>query len=195
MKLISEQIRALLHEHDCVVVPGLGGFILNHLPATYNEKEHRFFPERALPFFNKQLQSNDGLLAAALVKHKSFDYSSAISEINRFVDQVKETIQDNRTYAMPGLGEFQQNHEGQITFYPDAGTNVDADSFGLDALQLTPINKAKNVQRKALAPIRKKSRSWIGVAASLAIIAFGGWFVSEGVNTPFGKQWSALNPF
>ncbi len=193
--MISEHIRLLLHQNDCVVVPGLGGFILNQLPAGYDEKENRFYPSRALPFFNKQLQSNDGLLAAALVRSENYDYQAAIKEIQRFVEIVKDSLNDKREYAMPGLGEFQSNHEGQITFFPDRESNTSVDTYGLDSLVITPLIKPSQIQRKALAPIRKKSRAWISMAASLCIIALGAYFVNQSVQTPFGAQWGALNPF
>lgn len=193
--MISEQIRLLLFKNDCVVIPGLGGFILNHLPAAYDEKDKRFYPARALPFFNKQLQSNDGLLAAALVNQEKYDYNSALKEINRFVEQVKDTLSDKREYAMPGLGEFKQNQEGQITFFPDKNTNADRETYGLDSLKIEPLVKPKQIQRKAMAPIRKKSIGWITMAASLALIILGGWIINNAVDTPFGKQWGILNPF
>jgi len=195
LKLISEHIRLLLHQNDCVVVPGLGGFILNQLPAGYDEKEKRYYPSRALPFFNKQLQSNDGLLAAALVRSEKYDYQSAIKEIQRFVEIVKDSLSDKREYSMPGLGEFQSNHEGQITFFPDKESNTSVESYGLDSLAIEPLVKPSQLQRKALAPIRKKSRSWITMAASLCIIALGAYFINQSVQTPFGAQWGALNPF
>ncbi|MHB1278396.1 MAG: HU domain-containing protein [Bacteroidia bacterium] len=195
MKLISEHIRLLLHQNDCVVVPGLGGFIHNHLPAVYDEKEKRYYPSRALPFFNKQLQSNDGLLAGALTKSQGIDYREAQKLIHGFVNQVKESLEDKRSYSMPGLGEFQPNHEGQITFFPDKHTNTEIETYGLDSLSVTPLLKPSQVQRKALAPIRKKSKTWFTLVSCMAIIAFGGWWVNESVQTPFGPQWGVLNPF
>lgn len=193
--MISEHIHLLLHQNDCVVVPGLGGFILNHLPASYDEKESRLYPSRALPFFNKQLQSNDGLLAAALVKSENYDYPSAIKEIHRFVQIVKDSLDDKCEYTMPGLGEFQSNHEGQITFFPDKESNSSIDTYGLDSLVIKPLVKPSKIQRKALAPIRKKSWAWISMVASLLIIALGAYWINQSVQTPFGAQWGALNPF
>lgn len=193
--MISEHIRLLLHQNDCVVVPGLGGFIHNHLPAVYDEKEKRYYPSRALPFFNKQLQSNDGLLAGALTKSQRIDYREAQKLIQGFVNQVKESLEDKRSYSMPGLGEFQPNHEGQITFFPDKHTNTEIETYGLDSLTVSPLVKPSQVQRKALAPIRKKSKTWFTIVSCMAIIAFGGWWVNESVQTPFGPQWGVLNPF
>lgn len=193
--MISEHIRLLLHQNDCVVVPELGGFILNHLPAVYDEKEKRYYPKRALPFFNKQLQSNDGLLAGALTKSQGIDYREAQKLIQGFVGQVKESLEDKRSYSMPGLGEFQPNHEGQITFFPDKQTNTAVETYGLDSLTITPLLKPSQVQRKALAPVRKKSKTWFTLVSCMAIIAFGGWWVNDSVQTPFGPQWGVLNPF
>lgn len=193
--MISEHIRLLLHQNDCVVVPELGGFILNHLPAVYDEKEKRYYPARALPFFNKQLQSNDGLLAGALTKSQGIDYQEARKLIHGFVTQVKESLEGKRPYSMPGLGEFQPNHEGQITFFPDKHTNTAIETYGLDSFSIKPLLKPARLQREALAPIRKKSKTWFTLVSCMAIIAFGGWWVNQSVQTPYGAQWGVLNPF
>lgn len=192
--MISEHIQLLLHRNDCVVVPGLGGFILNHLTAGYDEKEGRYYPSHSLPFFNKQLQSNDGLLAASLVKKNGMDYSAALTEIKRFVEQVNDTLADNREYVLQGMGTFQKNHENQITFHPDTECNLFIDSYGLSSLEMSPMLKPAEISRKALAPVRKKSRTWMSMAACLLILAGGGWWLNYSVQSPFGNQWSALNP-
>ncbi len=195
MKLISQHIRLLLFRNDCVVVPGLGGFILNRLPASLDEKEGKLYPPRALPFFNKQLQSNDGLLAASLVRRQKMEYAEAIQEIRRFADLVNESLEAGREYVLDGLGGFRPNEKGQISFYPDPECNLDPEQYGLHGIAVKELIKPSQVSRKALAPVRKRKRSWITLTACTLVILFGVWMVNKSVNTPVGKQWSALNPF
>ena len=60
---LARHIELLLLEHDCVIVPGLGGFIANHADARYTgDEEHLFLPPYRTIGFNQQLQVNDGLL-------------------------------------------------------------------------------------------------------------------------------------
>ena len=41
---LTKHIEILLLENDCVIVPGLGGFIAHHQPAHYEEDEGLFLP-------------------------------------------------------------------------------------------------------------------------------------------------------
>ena len=40
MLRIITHIERLLLTHDCVILPKFGGFVLQILPATYEEEEH-----------------------------------------------------------------------------------------------------------------------------------------------------------
>ena len=46
MLRIITHIERLLLTHDCVILPKFGGFVLQILPATYEEEEHSFRPMR-----------------------------------------------------------------------------------------------------------------------------------------------------
>lgn len=194
MKLISDHIRLLLHDHDCVVIPGLGGFIQNRFGASFDRTENKFYSHRNVPLFNKQLQSNDGLLAAALVKSQSYSYADALKEIQRFVDQVKESQVEKRPYPLSGLGVFETNHEGQLAFFPDKNCNVSKHSYGLAPLALHPISRNNKKQRPALAPIRKRSKRWIATMSFILFLSVSAWLVKD--HSDFQNvQWSAINPF
>ena len=46
MLRIITHIERLLLTHDCVILPKFGGFVLQILPATYEEEEYSFRPMR-----------------------------------------------------------------------------------------------------------------------------------------------------
>ena len=58
---LSQHIEVLLLENDCVIVPGLGGFVAHYTPAIQVE-ENVFLPPTRTIGFNPQLKLNDGLL-------------------------------------------------------------------------------------------------------------------------------------
>lgn len=43
---LAQHIEALLLENDCVIVPGLGGFVAHYAPATRVKEENIFLPDR-----------------------------------------------------------------------------------------------------------------------------------------------------
>ena len=63
MLRIITHIERLLLTHACVILPKFGGFVLQTLPATYQEEEHLFRPMRKEVMFNVTLQHTDGLLS------------------------------------------------------------------------------------------------------------------------------------
>ena len=59
---LAEQITFLLLRHHYVVVPQLGGFIREVLPASYNADKAIAYPPSAELHFNQELTHSDGLL-------------------------------------------------------------------------------------------------------------------------------------
>ena len=57
------RIEHLLTEHDCVIVPGLGGFVQNETEAHFDYKDQLFYPPSKQIGFNARLHFNEGLLA------------------------------------------------------------------------------------------------------------------------------------
>ncbi|NLA48282.1 MAG: hypothetical protein GX876_02335, partial [Bacteroidales bacterium] len=60
---ITSFIRELLFSHDCVIVPGFGGFVGNYAPARIDRATSTFYPPSKQISFNRNLRNNDGLLA------------------------------------------------------------------------------------------------------------------------------------
>lgn len=77
MLRIITHIERLLLTHDCVILPKFGGFVLQTLPATYQEEEHLFRPMRKEVMFNVTLQHTDGLLSESYMQTYGVDYRKA----------------------------------------------------------------------------------------------------------------------
>ena len=76
LRIITFIVR-LLMMHDCVILPKFGGFVLQTLPATYQEEEHLFRPIRKEVMFNVTLQHTDGLLCESYMQTYGVDYRKA----------------------------------------------------------------------------------------------------------------------
>ena len=73
MLRIITHIERLLLTHDCVILPKFGGFVLQILPATYEEEEYSFRPMRKEVMFNVTLQHTDGLLSESYMQTYGVD--------------------------------------------------------------------------------------------------------------------------
>jgi hypothetical protein len=56
MENISKHISELLYFHDCVIVPGFGGLVANHITAVYDEEKNMFSPPAKEIVFNTNLK-------------------------------------------------------------------------------------------------------------------------------------------
>ena len=76
MQKMIEHIEQLLLRNDCVIVPGLGGFVANRTAA---EVTGAFVvPSRRIMLFNVLLTYNDGLLAQEYMRCDRLTFQQAI---------------------------------------------------------------------------------------------------------------------
>ena len=101
---LERHIEILLLSNDCVIVPGLGGFMTHHVEAHFDERDYMFLPPLRTLGFNPQLNINDSLLAltAAPQKQSGADYRDRHRE-EHFVRQVQYAR--HRQRAESNVGE------------------------------------------------------------------------------------------
>lgn len=184
---ISRHISDLLFENDCVIVPGLGGFVCNYKPAAINPVRHLFTPPSKLVLFNEKLKNNDGLLANQIAVAESIGYEAAIDTIDEFVRETLIAVAGGEKITLENIGVFYADSEGNLQFDPDLSINFNKDSFGLTSFISPAIHRdyRKMLQRpeikfedrkSAAYPKRKKSPvGWIiaGVPVVTAIVWIG----------------------
>ena len=73
---LAQHIEALLLENDCVIVPGLGGFVAHYTPAMRVAEENTFLP---LPHHRLQSATEDErrLLVQSYMAVYDTDFSDA----------------------------------------------------------------------------------------------------------------------
>lgn len=59
---LIESVSELLYKHNCVIIPGFGGFITNYKPSGFEESRNLISPSSKKVAFNQLLIENDGLL-------------------------------------------------------------------------------------------------------------------------------------
>lgn len=136
---ISAFIRELLFGHDCVIVPGFGGFIGNYIPARIDKKSGTFFPPVKQISFNRNLNHNDGLLIGKISGSTGINYGDARSLVEEFVNDIRRKLDKGDKVVFDHIGGFTSNQEGNIQFEPDRSSNYHLDSYGLESFQLLPL--------------------------------------------------------
>ena len=113
---ISSAVRHLLHRYDCVVIPGLGGFVCNYEAARIHPVQHKFHPPNKRITFNQLLLVNDGLLAHFLSQQNGSSYEVAVEDISREVASWKRELSEGRAVHLDGIGFFSNNADGRLVF-------------------------------------------------------------------------------
>jgi hypothetical protein len=184
---IEEYISELLYEHDCVIVPGFGGFVCNYAPAKIDPVKHLFEPPGKSIFFNKGLTRNDGLLANYLAGKFKLSYSQALDTIAKEVKRYKLEIEKDKRLTLDNIGLLYLDEKGSLLFQQDNKLNYLTDSFGLSSFYYQPVEETKTVSPN------KKVRVYAAAAIITALVGSVFWFTMLEKQTDI--RFSSLNFF
>ena len=145
MLRIIEHIEQMLSVHDCVIIPGFGGFVLQVTPTWYNAEAHRFEPLHKELVFNETLQHNDGLLIESYRQSEATDYRSAYQLVQADVAELKALLERDGQVEMAPIGVFRRGEEGQLIFEASRDTDwLNASMFGLPAFTIEPLAEERS---------------------------------------------------
>ena len=132
---IKAFIRELLFSHDCVIVPGFGGFIGNYFPARIDKSTGTLYPPVRKISFNRNINHNDGLLISKISQSTGLNYGDARRLVEEFVKRLSCRLMKGGKVVFDHIGIFVNNHENNIQFEPEANINYHLDSYGLEPFQ------------------------------------------------------------
>ena len=181
---LERHIEILLLDNDCVIVPGLGGFIAYHTDARYDAESASFLPPTRIAGFNPKLSMNDNLLAQSYVETYDISYPEAVKKISSEADALKSELERNGFYEISGVGTLKVNDEKGYDFEPFEAGLLTPDYYGLGCFEAAKlisepivkeeiVNKEEVKDDKSGKVVRIKISSIRNfAAAAVAIIAF-----------------------
>ena len=183
-KSIDEYILELLYQHECVILPGFGGFITNYKPAGVHPLQNRFEPPSKSVRFNINLKDNDGLLVNHLATREDISYPDAKKFVGEFSEHCLEVLNKGNIVQFRHLGSFTKQGDIIVTFKPEVIQNLNEGSFGLASIISPPINRKPEIKPRTIRfedrkPRHKKTRfpasvKWT-VSLAIPIMAFLLW--------------------
>ncbi|MDR3250518.1 MAG: SPOR domain-containing protein [Tannerella sp.] len=146
MDRIIEHIERLLFQHDCVIIPDFGGFVLQSVPVVYTGTDHSFIPARKEIVFNPTLTHNDGLLMESYMQEYSIDFNKAQQLVRKDVFGMREYLEDYSELALGSIGCFVRE-DRRLIFVPDAGSGAlfSTPSYGLPVFHFLPLSSHRLV--------------------------------------------------
>jgi len=134
-------IRELLIEHDCVIIPGFGGFIANNSVARYERVTGTFYPPVRKISFNRNLTHNDGLLISRISRSSGLNYGDARRIVDEFAGDIMARLEKRNRVLFDHIGAFTTNYENSVQFEPEADMNYLSGSYGLESFQCYPLKE------------------------------------------------------
>jgi hypothetical protein len=164
LKELIEHIENLLPEHDCVVVPGLGGFVQNEVPAHIDSANDLFYPASKGIGFNARLTFNDGLLAQAYQQTYHISFEEANIKIHKDLQELNDSLNEGKFVSLGNMGRIRKNEQGQIVFHPDNKNLYFPESFGLTSFSYPSLKvRQENKIRKELLIKKRKEDEFIHI--------------------------------
>jgi cell division septation protein DedD len=175
---IDRYISELLFDHDCVILPGVGGFLTNYSGARIHPIRHSFQPASRTLVFNANLRTNDGLLIDYVSRNESISYQEASVKVNDYAMGIIREMEEGNTVVLEHIGTCHMGREKNIIFQPDESSNFLADAFGLPSF-VSPAIKRETVRQRLekqltptpSAPREEKKRKLQPAAGWAAILA------------------------
>ena len=142
---LDRHIEILLLSNDCVIVPGLGGFMTHHVEAHYDADDQMFLPPLRTLGFNPQLTMNDSLLVQSYIEAYDISYPEALRRIESEVEELKQHIETAGYYELNDIGGLSLNEEGKYLFTPCEAGILTPELYGLSSFEMKPIAAAEPI--------------------------------------------------
>jgi hypothetical protein len=136
---VENYILELLQWHECVIVPGIGGFLGHYAPAKIDREKNIFAPPSKHLAFNINLKNNDGLLVNHIAVKENIPFALASKIVSDKVSNWCSVLNSGGKVYIKGIGKLYFDKELNIQFEPSPEHNLLMDSFGLIELHSPAI--------------------------------------------------------
>ena len=157
MQSIPFYIAYLQTVHECVIVPGLGAFVVSGSEESKDKRAGLLCPPGNFLGFNPDIRHNDGLLANAIVKGENTSYRDACLQISRYVDRITGCLEKQMPVQIPWTGKLELSAEQKIEFTPSVYQCCNVNTFGMYNFYMPSVRELIE-QEKYSHPIDDKSK-------------------------------------
>jgi len=198
----AQYIGDLLFYHECVIVPGLGGFITSYVPARIDQATHRFSPPSCSVAFNAGLAGNDGILAHFIATRENVSYKQSLDQIKKWTEESLRKLRAGEHLHIENLGILSMQSEGNLVFEPDLRINFLGNSYGLPSFVAQKVHRdgeipEMNTGRSTSQPSRfrqmlPETLKWAAVVTPFLAFALWGSLNGEKIDN-YIQNYSGLN--
>ena len=157
LETLSGLIVQLVLENGRVMLPQLGAFMRETVPASFSDRGFTLLPPyRRLVF--RESQGDGTLLCEALSRQARLTPQRAQAEIEACVQALREQLEEENQALIPGLGRLKRTASGGLLFVQDEDLDVSGEWMALDAVSLKSQDRlAAAAFHMASEPVAPKS--------------------------------------
>lgn len=186
---ITTYINDLLYRYECVIIPGFGALLTQYQSAKIDSENHTFYPPSKTLSFNRQLQTNDGLLANYIASIEKCSYETSLQKLRNYTGKLSLQLSEKEVVSLSNIGDFHLNEENSVQFIPSSKQNFNTASFGLTSFVTPKVTREVYKETVAKVPLyispeRRSSKTYLKYTAialvAISIAGFSGMKLYEG---------------
>ena len=128
-------VKELILDNDRVVLPGLGCFVAEMVPATFSDKGYTINPPYRRLYFRAKSEADEGLVNF-YASTNELEKEVAARILGDFISELKTIIYSKKMVVLPGLGRLRATKENNIFFIADEDLDIYPAGFGLEPISL-----------------------------------------------------------
>lgn len=151
---ITTYINDLLYRYECVIIPGFGALLTQYQSAKIDSENKTFYPPSKTLSFNRQLQTNDGLLANYIASVEKCTYETSLQKLRNYTGKLSLQLSEGELVSLSNIGDFHLNEENSVQFIPSSKQNFSTASFGLISIVTSKVTR--QVDKETVEPLEEK---------------------------------------
>lgn len=140
--LLSKMVKEVILDRDKVVLPGLGTFVAEMVPATFSDKGFTINPPYRRLYFRQRIEE-DSSLAEFYSAANQISKELAENVLADFLKELKQVLKEKKVVVFPGLGRLRATKENNFFFVPDEDLDIYPEGFGLAPISLKTHKETK----------------------------------------------------
>lgn len=151
--LLSKMVKELILDNDRVVLPGLGSFVAETVPASFSDKGYTINPPYRRLSFRSRPDDGDAL-ALFYASSNGLEFDIADKVIRDFIAELKSILYIRKTVVFPGLGRMRATKENTVFFVADENLDIYPDGIGLEPISLKTHQETDEEVGAAIAELK-----------------------------------------
>lgn len=143
---ISLHIEYLLQRFPCVIVPGIGAFMVTTSEARIDFEKQCAHPPMRILSFNSCVNNDDSLLANSYARRMGVNFEQGQQEMLQDITLLREMLHSDKEVALGRLGILRLEEDGRIVFLARMTPEAYMAEMGMDSvtlLQKQPVTLPK----------------------------------------------------